>query len=292
MTTPDPKRPMGRPRKDAALTLRDRYWALSLQRAKPEESFASLELMLQPHLRVTRRELSAGNSQPFSLSKVAHGARGLSPDLKTLPPIVKRAEDVLPGSIAAFTSILWSVLVDPAKFAVSTDEFCSVAPEVSGRLRERHFSGSSSNGLDFRKLNLLGIRRLARLRHLDAVGLLLWHSLPAGPPSKRSITAEGYFFNSLRLYCRSDVALQDLMDLLTDLIKQRYPKIVCINSATGAKLFLAPRISGLAVAIRTLVGTHGNGDARRARNVDVRNGSHRNQSEIVTGNMVSSRASQ
>jgi len=247
--------------------------------------------MLQPHLRVTRRELSAGNSQPFSLSKVARGARGLSPDLKTLPPIVKRAEDVLPGSIAAFTSILWSALVDPAKFAASTGELCSVAPEVSGRLCERHFAGSSKNRLDCRKLNLLGIRRLARLRHLDAVGLLLWHSLQTVQPSKLSITAEEYFFNSLQLYRRSDGALQDLMVPLMDLIKQRYPQIVSVNSAIGFKLFLAPRVSGVKVALRTLIGAHPKGDARRARNVDVRNGSHRNQLEIVTGNMVSSRAS-
>ena len=68
----------GRPPKDAALALRDRYWVLYLKAHLPEDSYASLERKLFPHLQITKREHGEGFSQPGSLSKVAAGKRGLS----------------------------------------------------------------------------------------------------------------------------------------------------------------------------------------------------------------------
>lgn len=59
----------GRPAKDAALVLRDQYWALFLKSQCPGESFASLERALLPHLRITQRGDGQGSSQPFSMNR-------------------------------------------------------------------------------------------------------------------------------------------------------------------------------------------------------------------------------
>ena len=117
----------GRPPKDAALALRDRYWVLYLKSHLPQDSYASLERKLLPNLRITQREHGEGFSQPNSLSKVAAGARGLSSSLEGLPDVVRNAEALLPGAIAAYNSILWRALAEPNAWLESCQQ---VAPEV------------------------------------------------------------------------------------------------------------------------------------------------------------------
>ncbi len=241
----------GRHRKDAALVLRDRYWAIYLKNQLPEESYASLERKLLPHLKVTKREHGEGFSQPGSLSKVAAGKRGLSASLEGIPDAVRRADELVPGATAAYTSLLWSALAAPGTPSMLCQ---TIAPEVRARLFEHHFSAPpakpSSEGL----LSLGGVRRAARLWHRDGLGLLLCHCPAAIGISKLSLTAEAYVLHLLHWASCKDPALQTVKADLIALIKERYRLQSRATNATETRLFLAPRIKAFSQGIRLLLG--------------------------------------
>lgn len=244
-----PKR--GRPRKDEALRLRDQYWILNLEAQLPEESLASLERILLPHVQVIQRGNGEGYSQPFSLTKVARGARGLSPHLDELPSVVSRAEQLWPGTIAVYKSILWSTLMGPIDQSGIGFQYDAVSPEVQSRLLERHFTISSKTGI--KRLNRNGIRRLGRLRHLDALGLLLWHCPAVIGVSHFSLTAEAYVFHVLhRSSCR-DPALRALAEALIALIKERFRVPPTVDTEPAAGNFLAPSVSVFEIAVRSIL---------------------------------------
>ncbi len=244
----------GRPPKDAALVLRDQYWALFLKARSQGESFASLERALQPNLRITKREDGQGSSQPFSLSKVAMGRRGLSPRLGPPPLIVTRAETFAAGAKSAFTSVLWSILAQPKAIKDIKGQYAEVAPEVRCRLAERHFFGRPDTRFGLRLLNENGIRRVSRLRHRDAVGLLLSCSPAVVGHSKLSLTASAYVFYALKRACHSDPALMAIKDTLSKIINERF-KIYELTGCGGkSRVFVAPRPSGLSVGISRLLG--------------------------------------
>jgi hypothetical protein len=243
----------GRPQKDVALKLRDQYWTLHLQNQLPGHSLASLERKLLPHLRVTQREFGAGDSQPFSLSKVARGKRGLSPSLQHLPVVVSRAEELLPGAISAFNSVLWSALMKPVTSTNCELDYDNVALEVRSRLFDRHFLKRSELNADVFTLNHLGIRRVARLRHRDALGLLLWHSPAATRVSSLSLTAEAYVFHVLHRSCCGDAALREVKSALVALITERYQLKIWANRPVDSRVFLAPHIVPFSLMLRKLV---------------------------------------
>lgn len=100
--------PQGRARKEVAFVLRDRYWALWLK-GQSGLSFAALERRLCPHLKVTAREDGEGSRQPFALSKVATGKRGLGSS-PTVPAIVEEADLTWPGSVRIYRALCFRSL--------------------------------------------------------------------------------------------------------------------------------------------------------------------------------------
>ena len=254
MSNPTTMASKGRPPKDPALVLRDQYWALFLRAHSPGESYASLERTLLPHLRITQRGDGQGSSQPFSLSKVAMGHRGLSPHLGPPPLIVNRAEDLVAGAKGAFTSVLWSTLAQPWPLEGVKDQYAEVAPEVRSRLTDRHFSVMPKTRFGLRLLNSNGIRRVSRLRHRDALGLLLCYSPAVVGFSKQSLTASSYVFYALKRGCQSDPALMAIKDTLIKLINERFKIYNQTECGRETRLFVAPRHSLLTVGIRALIG--------------------------------------
>jgi hypothetical protein len=239
--------------KDEALVLRDRYWALFVKSKLPGESYASLERRLSPHLKVTRRQDLLGYSQPFSLSKVAQGKRGLSQAVGALPPVVERAEALVPGANEVFTSILWTALMQPLRSTPEGDQRGSISIEVTSRLNVRHFSGKPAVHAGLRLLNEQGIRRLSRLRHLDALGLLLSYCPVHMKPSKLSLTAEAYVLYSLHKCCDKDPALMAIKSSLIKLLSDRFRIQANNNCSDTGKIFLAPRVSSFAIGLRSLL---------------------------------------
>ena len=251
--TQDQPRQRGRKSKDEALVLRDRYWALFLKSKLPNESYASLEKQLFTNLQVRRRANSLGYSQPFALSKVALGKRGLSPKLEEVPLVVTRAQELAPEVLVAYRSILWAALMGPATFSKTRDPYRSIASEVSARLSDRHFSTPSHARLGSLSLNKQGVCRLSRLWHRDALGLMLCHCSAVKGISKVSLTAEAYVFNLLHWSCHQDPALMAIKRELATLIKKRFAINAGADWIRNARPFIAPRISGIALGLRTLI---------------------------------------
>lgn len=235
----------GRQPKDPALVLRDRYWALHLQSQLPDESFASLERKLMAHLRIGRRENGEGYSQPFSLSKIARGTRGLSSRLDEVHPIVLRADQLVPSSLAVYTSILWRALVSGPESERQIGSSQLVTREVINRMSDRHFESRAAL-----KLNLLGVRRLSRISHIDAVGLLLRQCEPAIDATTTSLTAEAYIFHLIHRSSIRDCALQAIQKDLVGLVKERYPGLRAKDDQDSTKIFLGPRVSSIATSLR------------------------------------------
>lgn len=238
----------GRQPKDAALVLRDRYWTLHLKSQMPDESYASLERKLMAHLRIGRRENGEGYSQPFSLSKIARGTRGLSSRLDEVHPIVLRADHLLPGSLAVYTSILWRALVSGPASDRQLGSSQAVTREVLSRIFDRHFENREAL-----KLNLLGVRRLSRISHIDAVGLLLRQCEPAIEATTTSLTAQAYVLHLIHQLSVRDCALQAIQKELVELVKERYLGLRAKDDQDSAKIFLGPRVSSTSTSLRRYV---------------------------------------
>jgi hypothetical protein len=239
--------------KDEALVLRDQYWALFVKSKFPDESYASLERVLYPHLKITRREDSLGYSQPCTPSKIARGKHGLSRTLGALPAVVERAEALVPGAIEAFTSILWTALMPPLMSTHDGDRRGSISIEVTSRLNARHFAPKSAVHAGLGLLNVQGIRRLSRLRHLDALGLLLCYCPVHMKPSKLSLTAEAYVLYLLQRCCDKDPGLMAIKSSLIKLLSARFRIQANTRCSYAGKVFLAPRVSSFAVGLRSLL---------------------------------------
>lgn len=250
-TEPPPRR--GRKSKDEALVLRDQYWALFLKSKLPEESYASLESRLFPHLEIKRRQDSLGYSKPFALSKVAKGKRGLSPNIGEPPQAVLRAEALVPGATDAFTSILWSSLKQPATSINVADQCGSIALEVKRRFSARHFSSKPGFHAGLGHLNLQGIRRLSRLKHMDALGLLLSYCPTVNGVSQLSLLAEAYVLSLVQRCCKEDRVLGEIKSALIGLISERFRIRDKTSRAKSNRIFLAPRVSLFAVSLRSLM---------------------------------------
>lgn len=214
---------------------------------------ASLERALYPHLKVTRRQDLLGYSQPFALSKVVQGKRGLSSSVGVQPPVVLRAEDLAPGAIEAFTSILWTALMPPLRSQHEENQRGSISIEVTSRLNARHFAPKSAVHAGLGLLNVQGIRRLSRLRHRDALGLLLCYCPVHMKPSKLSLTAEAYVLYLLQKCCDKDPALMAIKSSLIRLLNDRFRIQANTRCSDADNNFLAPRVSSFAVGLRSLL---------------------------------------
>ena len=247
MIPPNPERTVGRPPKDLALKLRDQYWVWHLNNLLPNETFASLERRLAPHLRITWRGKEEGYSQPFAYSKVARGVRGLSASLEEVPEIVHRANEMAPGVLSAYTSILWVALTKPGCRSGS------IAPEVRSRLFDHHFSIPPESADDVGLLNASGILRVSRLWHRDALGLLLCHCPSVIGTSVLSLKAEAYVQHMLHWCASGDPAMNMIRDALNPLIASRYLIPRGLMETLDHKVFPVKRRSTPLVGLRMLL---------------------------------------
>jgi hypothetical protein len=241
----------GRSAKDPALRLRDRYWALNLKSSLPGESFASIERRIAPHLRVSRREFGQGFSQPFALSKVASGSRGISAFVDGTPDVVRRAEQWVAGSSGAFTSLLWRTLLPDATWQSVWSGVEGLSEDVSRRLMPRHLQ---STGVGVACLNEAGVRRVSRLAHVDAIGLLLARSPRISGITHEALAAEDCVGLVLRRVCAVDAALRQVEVPLRQLIKERFPQVPIDGQAGDTRAFTSRRVSGIRLGLRRLLG--------------------------------------
>lgn len=211
---------VGRPPKDLALVFRDRYWALSLQSIANGKSFAALERELSPNLRIRKRPDGEGNVQPFALSKVAKGTRGVSDSLGDIPEIVHAAEMRYPGSSWAYRSIFWIVLAKCEEVATVELLPLCISKAIRDRLREKHFEVSSVGRVC---LTEIGLQRAGRLTHLDSLGLLLLTCSPVIKNYERSALANTYVPAALERLAIRDQIFGRLRSGLEDLLEDRFP---------------------------------------------------------------------
>jgi hypothetical protein len=241
----------GRPPKDPALVLRDWYWGLTLQRELPHgESLASLERKLFPHLTVRSRPHGEGNSQPFALTKVAQGKRGICAD-RSVPDVVTKATSFCPGSLPAYRSVLWSALCEPTPDTDLCVEADQIDPNVRERFGPRHFSPFAQGGW---LLSESGVRRASRIAHRDTLGLLLLNCPPRVTLQRASLYAKDHVVGALLRACRADPHLQAIKTPLAALIAARIKKEFDPNDMSAARVFRVRRVSGMSVAIAGLLG--------------------------------------
>jgi hypothetical protein len=239
----------GRPCKHEALVLRDQYWAISL-RNRSGQSYASLERELFPHVKVRKREDGEGYVQPFALSKVAAGTRGLAAGGHAIPAVVEHGEDRYPGSSQCYRSILWRALSSKRHQNLRPDDE-GVGNEVRARLRHDHLN--RLEGASQWQLTELGVRRVGRLTHIDALGLLLASSYPLAGPSVASLLAGDCISAVFARLCKVDLVLRALKHPLVDLIKSHAPHALRDFEASTVHTFKRRRITRLSVAMATLL---------------------------------------
>lgn len=235
--------------KDPVLVLRDRYWALTLQRMAGGKSFAALERELCPHLHIRDRADGEGRVQPFSLSKVAVGARGLSQSPDGKPAKVTAAELKYPGSSHAFTSLLWQVLVHARDGRPLECPTLHVAEKVARRFGERH--QRELNGS--RTVNWAGVRRAGRITHIDALGLLLWICFPPSECQGLAPWAATYVPASVKRLSLWDPAFSLLRDEVVQQIVDRLPDAFPVGQPFGGRTFQSARGRLTAVPLIDLV---------------------------------------
>ena len=217
---------LGRPQKEEALKLRDRAWALSLRSG--DQSLAALERHFRAASQLKTNELSS--TQPFSLTKIAAGKRGLSSSLD-IPAVVLHAEAICPGSRDRFASILWAVLSsdDLTEKDVEDHEF---AADVMRALETK--SVSSAGGISSELLV-----RLARVPHPDSLGLLLWYLRKAtGGPSESLL--EQYADKALTSICRRDPAMQEIRIPLVEVVNRWLSRPIAPSSPPQLRLRPGP----------------------------------------------------
>lgn len=223
--------------KDPILVLRDRYWALSLRGLAGGKSFAELERDLCPHLHVRDREDGEGKVQPFSLSKVALGTRGLSPSVHGWPEKVAAAEAQYAGSSRAFTSLLWQVLA-----CVRSEEGIDhPARYVSDAVTARFGTQHHTRWIGSNVLNEAGVRRAGRITHIDALGLLLWVSSPLSRAQRFGPLAATYVMASVERLNRKDPAFATLRDEIVRLISARLPDAMPVELPFSRRTFQSHR---------------------------------------------------
>lgn len=213
----------GRKPKDPALAARDQYWARKLQE-RQGESLGRLERGLFPDLKRPARADKAGYSQPNAMAKYAAGTRGVSPYWGPIPAVVRRAEAYCAGSSQPFLSILWPVLSQHYFEQDSGIAATQVSTEVRQRLRPEHTTSIDSLGRW--RLTKPGIHLVGQMTHIDALGLLLFHSPRHAGVNASSLIAEQYVKAGLARLCRADLTFQSMGDSMIALIRTRFPLAV------------------------------------------------------------------
>jgi hypothetical protein len=227
------KHGLGRKPKDEALVLRDKYWVLRLK-AHTLQSYSRLERSLCEGITVGRRSEGQGYSQPFALSKIAAGKRGLSADLDSNPKLVEGASTLWPDSEAVYNSCIWGALSRTACFYKPQDRFVFASPEVLRRLPHRYLVDDPYKRPRFTET---GVRRLGRLTHIEALGLLLLNASGHAGWSHQAYVANLCVPAVFARLCKYDESFAAIADGVQSLIKERYEDIPDLCDPEEQKAF-------------------------------------------------------
>jgi hypothetical protein len=237
------RRGRGRPAKDFALILRDRYWALKVRGGLPPgTSLAALERELFPHLKIVKREDGEGYSQPFGLTKVAAGQRGICSDW-SVPVVVVKAEARCPGSLAAYRSILWPALFEAFGERGPVTSNGEIAQDLLCRFKPRHYSF-----LGNWQLSKSGVLRAARLAHRDALGLLLFNCPAFAGINRTTMFARDCVPGAFLRACQKDPDLNAIKEPLAALIQMRIESNFDAGDLSLARAFSTGKSHGLRYA--------------------------------------------
>lgn len=225
----------GRRTKDAALVLRDKYWALRLKAFLPNESYSSLERALWEGIQIGRRGEGQGYSQPFALAKVAAGTRGLSPDLEGVPPVVKKAGELWPDSEDVYRSCTWQALHAKAWLHRAVGRAPFACTEVLRRLPSWQVDLSGRP-----RATEAWTRRVGRLTHLDALGLLLFSGSHHAGGELEAYLANLYVPAVYGRLCRKDPSFAAIAAEVKTLVMSAYPEVPALDDPAEQRAF-APR---------------------------------------------------
>lgn len=225
----------GRRRKDEALVLRDQYWVRRLQTHLRGESWSSIERRLWPNVKVGRREEGQGYRQPFAPSKIANGSRGLSDTLGDIPPFVKKSASAWMESEAVYSSCLWTALHEKSWVYRAIGGGWQISGHVSRRLTDHHYCG----GGKVPRFTPAGVRRLGRLTHIDALGLLLLIGGRFDGGGFESALARLYVPAVFGRLCLVDLAFASLAGAFEELIGCRYLGIPNLRDKQASSAFNA-----------------------------------------------------
>ena len=210
----------GRSAKDAALVLRDTYWARRLKDHFPDQSYSSLERNLWDGIKVGRRGEGQGYSQPFALAKVAAGTRGLSAYLDDVPPFVRKAGSLWPDSEAVYASCTWQALHSKAFMCKALGQVTAACPEVLKRL-----PALPADWNRWHPVPEAWVRRVGRLTHLDALGLLLFAGSRHAGYYREAYLANEYLPAVFGRLCLHDPAFSAIAGGVRALIAEAYPDL-------------------------------------------------------------------
>ena len=224
----------GRRTKDDSLRLRDRYWAISLKARLPNESYASIERNIYKGITVSKREFGQGYSQPFAMSNVAGGRRGISSDPDGVPAPVAQAETLWPGSAAPYRLLLWKALAKDGWLRLRRGCTQEVDFAVQRRLRRGDLL---HEGLSAGSLSAAGITRLGRLTHPVALALLLASGSCRQGVDQPAFLADLYATPVFARLCRTDTAFSALSEEIRCLVDIRYPGVLRLDQPGACAAF-------------------------------------------------------
>lgn len=164
----------GRPKNSILDLARASYWAWEVQKAA-RKPFAVLERELA-HKQFRRRD-GGGYAQPNAWLKYAKGKRCPTPPDKGNLSQVVQAEMHYPGTRATYDSIVWDLMYDAKSIPKKRLRLTSrISPLVLSWIDSEHIEEKDQYRL---LLTEEGLKKIVRIKHLDAFGLLLmqWRNL-------------------------------------------------------------------------------------------------------------------
>ncbi len=180
-------------------------------------------------------------------ARPAAGTRFIGRKRIGLPEAISLGEVHVPTSSNCYRSVFWLAL--RGSESQPSAEFFDrlVCPEIERRFRSHHWT-------DRKKLllNNVGIRRAARLTHIDALGLLLLQCRPWAQASEESLSAERYIDHLFLRLCARDSVFNELREVMKDAITVYFKHAFCWNQSKKASPFQTQRLSAFAVPFARL----------------------------------------
>lgn len=157
----------GRPKRSKLESARAAFWVSNLS-CSSGKSFSDLERELYPeHL---KKRDGGGYTQPYAFDKYSNGSRIPNHKYDSVDSPVIRAENIYPGTKAAYDSIVWELMATSDQ-KVDTNKFYSQLSQLS-KMRFKFYGVDLEN----RSQALLTDKELEIIYHIeniDVLGLML-----------------------------------------------------------------------------------------------------------------------